>query len=35
MVCHHAEAKANANALLHLGIYLSINFDPNGQVIYS
>ena len=35
MVCRHAEANANADALLHLGIDLSINFDPNSQVLYS
>ena len=34
MVCHHAEAEADADTLPDLGIDLSINFDPNSQVIY-
>ena len=34
MVCYHAEAEADADTLPHIGIVLSINFDPNGQVIY-
>ena len=45
MVCHHAEAEADADTLLDLGIDLytlpnlrtdlSINSNPNSQVIYS
>ena len=35
MVCHHAEAEANADTLPHIGIVLSINFHSNSQVIYS
>ena len=35
MVCHHTEAKADANTLPDLEIDLSINSNPNGQVIYS
>ena len=35
MVCGHAEAEADADTFPDLRIDLSINFDPNGQVIYS
>ena len=35
MVCHHAEAKADADTPPHIGIVLSINFHPNSQEIYS
>ena len=35
MVCRHAEAEAEADTLPHIRIVLSINFDPNSQVLYS